>query len=326
MKKVKYYFNPNTLRFEKIDNNLQKKLLRFFGYFITSLCIAILILLILFTYVDSPKVRFLKHQNEVYSKNYTLLKARLNQIQIQMEDLEDRDNYVYKSIFEAFPVPDSARAQEIERENKIQILDKMTDLEIANSIIKQLNNLTLRIAYQKRSFEELEDLVKNKEKLLKATPGIQPISNKQLTRLSSGFSYRIDPFLKVIKFHHGVDFTAPTGTPIYATADGVVVAAGSNPDHSDGYGIKVVINHGFGFTTLYGHMVKVKAHIGQHVTRGEVIGYVGSTGRSTGPHLHYEVVKNKILQNPAFYFYKDLTPAEFDRVIKIANTNKQSFD
>jgi len=166
-------------------------------------------------------------------------------------------------------------------------------------------------------------MVKNKEKLLLAIPAIQPVSNKDLNRIASGFGSRIDPVYKVRKFHAGLDFTASIGTPIYATADGTVSAAGFSPD---GYGTKVVINHGYGYQTLYGHMYRNKARAGQFVKRGEVIGYVGSSGKSTGPHCHYEVHKNGIPVDPIYYFYNDLTPAQFDRILKLAATANQSLD
>jgi murein DD-endopeptidase MepM/ murein hydrolase activator NlpD len=166
-------------------------------------------------------------------------------------------------------------------------------------------------------------MVKNKEKLLRAIPAIQPVSNKNMKRVASGFGYRIDPVYKDFRLHAGLDFSAPTGTPIYATSDGVVQIAGFN---TDGYGNKVVINHGYGFQTLYAHMIRIKARVGQSVKRGEVIGYVGSTGKSTGSHLHYEVIKRGAKVDPVYYFFNDLTPAQFDRLLKEAAANKQSLD
>ena len=174
-----------------------------------------------------------------------------------------------------------------------------------------------------KSYEEIEDMVKNKEKLLAAIPAIQPVSNKDLSRVASGFGYRIDPVYKTRRFHAGLDFTAPVGTPIYATADGVVKEAGYN---TGGYGNNVVINHGFGFQTLYAHMYKIKARVGQKVKRGEVIGYIGNTGKSTGPHLHYEVHKKGQPVDPIYYFYNDLTPAQFERITKLAKASNQSLD
>jgi murein DD-endopeptidase MepM/ murein hydrolase activator NlpD len=192
-----------------------------------------------------------------------------------------------------------------------------------NSIINSLNNLGHYISAQKKSYNEIDDLLKNKEKLLVSTPAIQPVSNKDLTRVASGFGYRIDPIYKTVKLHAGLDFAAPQGTPIYATANGTVTVAGNT---GNGYGNHVVINHGYGYETLYGHMVKVKARVGQQIKRGEVIGYVGSTGKSTGPHCHYEVHKNGQKIDPVYFFYNDLTPEQYDLLLKRAAAANQSFD
>ena len=203
------------------------------------------------------------------------------------------------------------------------MIQNLSSSALLSNMIAQLNNLSVRSAFQDKSYVEVGAMVKNKEKLLRAIPAIQPVSNKNLNRIASGYGYRIDPLYKDYRLHAGLDFTAPSGTPIYATADGVVQAAGFN---SDGYGNKVVINHGYGYQTLYGHMVRVKAKVGQTVKRGEVIGYIGSTGKSTGPHCHYEVIKRGAKVDPVYYFYNDLTPAQFDRILKAAAANKQSLD
>jgi murein DD-endopeptidase MepM/ murein hydrolase activator NlpD len=177
--------------------------------------------------------------------------------------------------------------------------------------------------FQEKSYEEIEDMIKDKEKLLSATPAIQPVSNKDLNRIASGFGYRIDPVYKTVKHHAGLDFAAPQGTPIYATADGQVSTSGNT---GNGYGNHVIVRHGFGYETLYGHMVRVKARSGQSVKRGEVIGWVGSTGKSTGPHLHYEVHKNGKAVDPIYFFYNDLTPDQYQQILKLAASGNQSFD
>jgi murein DD-endopeptidase MepM/ murein hydrolase activator NlpD len=177
--------------------------------------------------------------------------------------------------------------------------------------------------HQEVSYKEIEGMIRNKEKLLASTPAIQPINNKDLNRLSSGFSYRIDPIYKTVKFHPGLDFSAPSGTPIYATAQGVVRTAGNL---GNGYGNHVIINHGYQYTTLYGHMFRIKVRQGQSVKRGEVIGYVGNTGKSTGPHLHYEVMKGGKHLDPIYFFYNDLTPEQYQQILKIASSRNQSFD
>jgi murein DD-endopeptidase MepM/ murein hydrolase activator NlpD len=241
----------------------------------------------------------------------------------QMDELENRDNNVYRSIFESSPIPDSIRTKEIENQKEVQLVQGMTENELVKSMQDQLNNLSLRTAYQQKSYDDIDKMVKNKEKLLAAIPAIQPVSNKDLTRIASGFGGRIDPVYKIPKFHAGLDFTAPQGTPIYATADGTIKQSGNT---GNGYGNHVIINHGYGYETLYGHMVRTKAREGQSVKRGEVIGYVGSTGKSTGPHCHYEVHRNGRPVDPVYYFYNDLTPDQFDRILKLAASSNQSLD
>jgi murein DD-endopeptidase MepM/ murein hydrolase activator NlpD len=240
-----------------------------------------------------------------------------------MAELEKRDNTVYRSIFEAKPIPDSIRAKALEKQKEIAKIEGMEDYEVVQSIQNTLSSLANRITTQKNSYVELEGLMKNKEKILAATPAIQPVSNQQLNRIASGFGYRIDPVYKTIKMHAGLDFAAPQGTPIYATANGRVKTAGYS---AGGYGNHVVIDHGYGYETLYGHMVKVKSRRGQGVTRGEIIGYVGTTGKSTGPHCHYEVHKNGNKIDPIYFFYNDLSPQQFDELLKRAQASNQSFD
>jgi murein DD-endopeptidase MepM/ murein hydrolase activator NlpD len=293
------------------------------GFVIASLAVGVLFVAILFKFIDSPKERLLRQQNTAYKESYAVLQERMKQLELQMVELEQRDNEVYRSIFEATPIPDSARVKEMLAKNEIRLIQSLSNTALIENMRNQLNNLSLRMSFQGQSFTEITAMVKNKEKLLRAIPAIQPVSNKNLKRVASGFGYRIDPLYKDSRLHAGLDFSAPTGTPIYATADGEVQIAGFN---TDGYGNKVVINHGYGFQTLYAHMVRVIARVGQSIKRGEVIGYVGSTGKSTGPHLHYEVIKRGTKVDPVYYFYNDLTPAQFDRLLKEAAANKQSLD
>ncbi len=323
MKKIKYFFNTHTLRFEKIEVPLKVRLLQTIGFILASIAVGVLFVAILFQYIDSPKEKLLRQQNTAYKESYAVLQERIKQLELQMVELEQRDNEVYRSIFEATPIPDSARVKEMSVKNEIRLIQSLSNTALTDNIRNQLNNLSLRMSFQGQSFAEITTMVKNKEKLLRAIPAIQPVSNRNLKRVASGFGYRIDPLYKDSRLHAGLDFSAPTGTPIYATADGEVQIAGFN---TDGYGNKVVINHGYGFQTLYAHMVRVTANVGQSVKRGEVIGYVGSTGKSTGSHLHYEVIKRGTKVDPVYYFYNDLTPAQFDRLLKEAAANKQSLD
>jgi murein DD-endopeptidase MepM/ murein hydrolase activator NlpD len=323
MKKIKYYYNTNTLRYEKLEVPLRVKLLRIFGFIAAALVTAALISYFAFQFIGSPNEKLLRMQNERLSERYARLRDKVNSLDQQMDELEKRDNNVYRAIFEANPIPDSARAKELEAEKEIATVEGMPNNQLYSSIVNSLNLLTSRIAAQTKSYVQIDGLMKNKEQLLSHTPAIQPVSNKDLNRIASGFGYRIDPVYKTVKMHAGLDFAAPTGTPIYATANGTVTTAGNK---GNGYGNHVIINHGYGYETLYGHMVKVKINPGKKVTRGEIIGWVGSTGKSTGPHCHYEVHKNGNKIDPVYFFYNDLSPDQFDRLLKQAAASNQSFD
>lgn len=323
MKKIKYYFNTHTLRYDKVEVPFRVQLLRILGFIAASIVTAFIMIAIAFRYIDSPKEKILRQQNDDLKDNYAVMNERVAQLELQMDELENRDNNVYRSIFEAQPIPDSARVKDMEVKKEIKLVQSLGETELVKTTTEQLNNLSMRLAFMSKSYTEIEVMVKNKAKLLEAIPAIQPVSNRDLTRVASGFGNRIDPVYKVQKFHAGLDFTAPMGTPIYATADGVVRLATYNPG---GYGNHVIINHGYGYETLYGHMVRIKARQGQSVKRGEVIGYVGSTGKSTGPHCHYEVHRSGKPINPVYYFYNDLTPAQYDRLLKLAASSNQSLD
>ncbi|ULQ51221.1 M23 family metallopeptidase [Flavihumibacter fluvii] len=323
MKKIKYYYNPNTLRYEKLETPLRVKLLRALGFIAGSLVTALIIVSIAFQYLDSPKEKILRQQYEKASENYDVLSGHLRKLQQQMAELEKRDNDVYRAIFEASPIPDSARVKEMEKNKEIQLVQAMDADDLYSDVVSTLNNLNKRVAYQNKSYDDIGGFIKNKEVLLACTPAIQPVSNKDLNRIASGFGYRIDPVYKTVKMHAGLDFAAPQGTPIYATANGTVQQAGNT---GNGYGNHVVINHGYGYETLYGHMFRIKTSAGKRIKRGEIIGYVGSTGKSTGPHLHYEVHKNDKKLDPVYFFYNDLTPEQYDRLLKMAAASNQSFD
>lgn len=323
MKKIKYFYNTNTLRYEKLVTPLRVKLLRFFSFIAAVAVAGFLFMQIAYRYFPSANEKKLMQQNERLQDNFDLVQQEMQQMSRQLRVIEKRDNQVYRSIFEASPIPDSARAKMMEQQQEDRLIASLTDRELNTSIISQITNLRNRLFSQTKSLDAIEEMVKNKELLLAATPAIQPVSNKDLSRMASGYGYRIDPVYKTTKFHAGLDFAAPQGTPVYATADGVIRLAGNT---GDGYGNHVIINHGFSYETLFGHMVRIKVRPGQKINRGEVIGWVGSTGKSTGPHLHYEVHKNGRPVDPVYFFYNDLTPEQFDRMLKMAATGNQSFD
>jgi murein DD-endopeptidase MepM/ murein hydrolase activator NlpD len=323
MKRVKYYYNTTTLRYEKLETPLRIKLLRVLGFLSAALVTAFILVSIAYRFFPSANERLLMLQNDALRQQLDALETQADKLQYQLEELEKRDNEVYRTIFEANPVPDSLRVKQMEKEREIQLVGNMSKGELETSVTKKINRLTLRMAFQEKSYLEITSFIKNKALLLAATPAIQPVSNIDLKRIASGFGYRIDPVYKTIKYHSGLDFTAPQGTPVYATANGTVHVAGNL---GNGFGNHVIINHGYGYETLYGHLFQVKVQPGVRVKRGEIIGWVGNTGKSTGPHCHYEVHKNGQPVDPVYFFYNDLTPEQFDRLLKIAASGNQSFD
>jgi murein DD-endopeptidase MepM/ murein hydrolase activator NlpD len=316
MKKIKYFYNTNTLRYEKLVTPLRVKLLRMFGFISAALVTSAIIIWIYTRFVPKATDKELQLRYDVLKDNFGVLNGKVKTLQQQMAELEKRDNEVYRSIFEANPLSDSARSKQIEQKKELDKVNVMGDDELSRDIAKTLNSITARAAYQFESYGAIEKLINNQETKLASIPAIQPVSNKELTRIASGFGMRIHPIYGIAKMHNGLDFTAPQGTPIYATGDGTVTTAGLG----SGTGNHVIINHGYGYETVYMHMVRIKARAGQHVQRGEVIGWVGNTGASTGPHCHYEVHINGTPVDPVYFFYNDLNAEQYDRLLKMAAT------
>lgn len=323
MKKIKYFYNTQTLKYEKLVVSVRVKILRVLGFISAAIVTGILFLSVAYRFLDSPKEKMLRSDIDNMKEEYNALQGRLSELRGQLDELQHRDNEIYRVIFEAAPIPDSVRAGNNRKDEELARLQTKPNEVIINATSKMLDELVNRVAIQEKSYIQIEDLIKNKQKMLASIPAIQPVANKDLDRIASGFGYRIDPIYKTMKFHSGLDFAAPSGTPIYATGDGKVEEASLS---DVGYGNHVVINHGYGYKSLYGHMYRIKAKRGQTVNRGDVIGWVGSTGKSTGPHCHYEVSKNGIKVDPVYFFYNDLTPEQFDRMLKIARSGNQSFD
>lgn len=323
MKKIKYYYNTHTLRYEKLVTPFRVKLLRAFGFISAALVTSAIIIWIYTKFFPKAADKEAQLKYEAVRDNYNILAEKAKLLQQQMAELEKRDNEVYRSIFEANPLGDSARTKLIEKKKEIAKVNQIQDDELGREIARTLNNISARAAYQVESYNAIEKLINNQEAKLASLPAIQPVSNKELNRIASGFGMRIHPIYGIAKMHQGLDFTAPQGTPIYATGDGVVTTSGFNT----GAGNEVVINHGYGYETKYLHMVRIKARQGQRVKRGEVIGWVGNTGASTGPHCHYEVHINGNPVNPVYFFFNDLNAAQYDQVLKIAATGSaKSFD
>lgn len=324
MAKVKYYYDPKTLSYRKIEKGWKHRLREIGLFLLSSSLFAVLFLLVIDNFVDSPKEKRLKRELEYMGLQYELLQDRMDQVAVVLEEMQKRDDNIYRVIFEADPIPTTVRKAGFGGVNRYKNLEGYEHSRLITETAKKLDIITKQLYVQSRSFDEVIEMAKNKSKLLSAIPAIQPVSNKDLTRMASGYGYRIHPIYKVRKLHTGMDFSAPIGTPIYATGDGVV--SNNEKIGGSGYGNYVVINHGYGYQTLYGHMSKITVRKGQKVKRGEVIGYVGNTGTSTAPHLHYEVVRNGKKVNPINYYYNDLTPEEYERMLTISSQENQSFD
>jgi len=323
MPKAKYYFNTHSLKYEKVVISLWKRLLRTLGWLATALVFSVMIVLIAYTYIDSPKEKQLKREINDLSLQYEILQQRVHQSEVVLKELEQHDDNIYRVIFEAEPIPESVREAGYGGVNKYQDLQGLENSELVIETSKMVDKLTKQLYIQSKSFDEIFSLAKNKNQMLASIPAIQPLSNKDLGRIASGFGYRIHPIYKTSIMHTGQDFTAPVGTEIYATGNGVVEKV---EFYGRGYGNNVIIRHGYGYETLYGHMSKINVREGQKINRGDVIGFVGSTGTSTGPHLHYEVIRNGNKINPINFFYNDLTPEEYEKMLIISAQQNQSFD
>ena len=324
MSKVKFYYDPKTLSYKRIERSFWQRARNFSIFILSSILAGFIFVVATDGIFESPKEKMLKRDNEFLRLKLEVIDKDLDQLSLVLGEMQERDDNIYRVIFEAEPLDKEIRRVGMAGANRYNDLEGYASSSLVKSSMKKLDKLKKQTYIQSRSFDEVVELAKDKNKLLSSIPAIQPVANKDLTRLVSGFGMRIHPVYKVRKLHTGVDFSAPTGTPIYATGDGKVV-----PEQGiggSGYGNHVVIYHGFGYHTLYAHMSKVNVKIGQQVKRGDIIGYVGSTGTSTAPHLHYEVIKNGQKINPINFFYNDLSPEEYEQMIIISSQENQSFD
>ncbi len=323
MAKHKYVFNPSTLTYEKFRHPVRRKLGRGLLYFMAGLVYAALVLFLAYNFFDSPKEKVLKRELAQMKFQYDVINDRMDQVMAVMNELQDRDDNIYRVIFEAEPVPTEVREAGYGGADRYARLEGYKNSDLLIETTKKLDQITSQLVVQSKSFDDVFEMAKNKAKFLASMPAIQPINNKDLKRLSSYFGYRMDPFYKVMKFHEGVDFSAPVGTDIYSTGDGTVVKI-SKAKRS--YGHSVLIDHGFGYQTFYAHCSKIMVKKGQKVKRGQVIAMVGNTGKSTAPHLHYEVRKSGKTIDPINFFFNDLTPDEYDLILELSSRPSQSLD
>jgi murein DD-endopeptidase MepM/ murein hydrolase activator NlpD len=323
MAKVKYRYNPESLSYVRIKKSFGKKLLVLVSFVVVIFTAAIILNLLYSGFFNTPKEKRLMRENNQLLFQYELLNEKISSLETVLSDIEKRDDNIYRTIFNTEPIPRSVRDAGFGGVNRYEYLEGFNQSNVVIETAKKLDKITKEVYVQSKSYDEIIGLAMNREDQLASLPAIQPISNKDLTRTASGWGFRIHPIYKILKFHYGMDFTAPTGTEIYATGDGKIVTVEWS---RRGYGNQIIIDNGYGYKTMYAHLTDFNVRLGQEVKRGDVIGYVGNTGLSTAPHLHYEVYMNNKKVNPINYYFNDLSPEEFDRMIELSMHSGQTFD
>lgn len=323
MARIKYHYDTETCKYERIKVRPQDVIWNVIGIAALILVSSVGIVILFFSYFESPKEVRLQNEVAEMQHYYNNIQKEVNQLHEVLGALENRDDNLYRVVLGSEPIDATVRNAGIGGADRYREL-RNKDLDNKGTILQlneDVDKLRRKMYIQSKSYDEIAALADSKEKLFAAIPAIQPVSNKELIRLASGFGYRLHPIYKVRKKHPGIDFSAPLGTPIYATADGAISKA---QVRFSGYGKELVIDHGYGYQTRYAHMQEFAVKKGQKVKRGQVIGYVGNTGTSTAPHLHYEVIKNGEKINPIHYFFNDLNPEEYEKIIELASIENQS--
>ena len=323
MTKVKYYYDSDTLSYKKITPKKGFIIKKFFLWFSLFGLGVIFGFAILSNFFETPSEKAKNRELEYVKLNEGLHKKRIAQFEKVLKDLQERDNNIYRTFFELSPIPEEQRRAGFGGVNRYKALEGFDNSKMVIDITKNMDILSKQLYIQSKSLDEIVKMAENKEELLAAIPAIQPVRSEDLRRIASGYGWRTDPFTKARKKHYGMDFSAPRGTPVYATGPGKVIRADAS---SSGFGKHIRINHGFGYISLYAHLSKYNVRKGQRVKRGDLIGFVGSTGRSEGPHLHYEIRKNKERINPINFYYGNLSPKEFEAMQKAAQIEGQSLD
>jgi len=321
-KKIKYHFNADSLSFERIQKNALDWFKSFLLHSFTGISMGLVFFAIYLSFFETPDAKKFREENEKLQSQYKVLQLQSKHIQGVLVDLEQRDDNLYRAILQAEPIPKQIREGSFSGTNRYATFSDMQNADLVTYTTQQVDQLAKMAYTQSKSYDVLIDLVKNKEVRLLSIPAIQPVLNKDMKTVASGYGRRIDPIYRVPTFHSGMDFSAPSGADVFATGEGRVTLAG----WKQGYGNCIQINHGYNYETLYAHLSRVNVRVGQKVVRGDIIGEVGSTGKSTGPHLHYEVHFRGEPQNPSNYYYLDLSPAEYDRMIRISSNFGQTMD
>jgi len=325
MSKTKYYFDSDNLEFVPIKRTFIERIYRLSLFLISSVIIGAFITVVLLNtdFIDTPKEIVQSREIDNYELQLKVLNKKLEQVESTLANIEKRDNNLYRVYFEASPIPEDQRRAGFGGVNRYDYLEGFESSDVIVNTTERLDILTKELVIQSKSLDEIELLAKNNESLLTAIPAIQPVNSSDLKRMASGYGYRIDPFTKKRTMHWGMDFSAKTGTPIYATGDGRIARADAR---AVGFGNHVRIDHGFGYVSIYAHMDKIVVRRGNRVNRGDLIGYVGNTGRSVAPHLHYEIVKDGRKINPINFYSGSLSPIEFEELVNQASQENQSLD
>ncbi|MBS1488352.1 MAG: M23 family metallopeptidase [Bacteroidetes bacterium] len=323
MARIKYYYDTETCKYERIKTTTGDVILNIVGIMMLTLGMALGLIFLAGNYFESPRELMLRNEVKEMEFYYQHLNVEFQKLKTQLDGMEYRDDNIYRAVLGAEPVDKNIRQGGVGGADRFEDIrsKKIKHEDLIVTMEETMAQLKRKVYIESKSQDDIVALAKNKEKLLAAIPAIQPVSNKQLIALASGYGFRIHPVYKVMKMHTGVDFAASIGTPIYATADGTI----DNLQFSfTGYGNVLEIDHGFGYRTRYAHMHGFAVRQGQHVKRGDLIGYVGTTGLSTAPHLHYEVFVNGTYVNPVHYFFNDLNPTEYAKIIELASIENQS--
>ena len=326
MKKIQkhtYRFNPHTLRYEKVLVTLRDRVKRISFSVLFGVVLGVVVVVVTLQFMEAPRERALRREVAQYKRQLRVLGDRVERAEAVLTDLEERDDVLYRTIFESEPVSEATRRSGIGGVERYAEFDKMENGALLKQTTMKVDDLTKRLYVESKSLDEVYEMARTKNERLASMPAIMPVAKNQC-KVVSGFGMRFHPILRYRRLHSGIDLTARPGTPIYATGDGVVRVAGRNPQGMAGYGVVTLIDHGFGIQTLYAHMQNTKVRVGQKVKRGEQIGTVGSTGISTGAHLHYEVIQNGKKVDPVYYFFNDLTPEEYEEVLELARQENQS--
>lgn len=324
MPKSQYRFDPESIRFEKQNSPSRKRILFILGFIVTAMLTGFAAYWLFFRFVNSPKESELLHENDALKANYELMEKKLENINAALEDIQNRDDNLYRFLLNADPLPNELRNSGLGGINKYIHLEQLPQATIIKNTAERLDQMLKKAYVQSKSLDEIEELANKRKEMLTSTPAIMPIRKELLRTPPSGYGMRLHPIYGIYKMHKGMDFAVPSGSDIFATGDGIVTKVQKK---RSGYGIYVVIKHNYGgYETLYAHMIRAKAKVGDKVKRGDIIGYVGSTGTSTAPHVHYEVRKNGKILNPINYYFNDLSPEEYEKIIHETNNSVQSFD